>query len=151
LLNVSNFLQKRLTFQWRSGDGRIGFLPQWVLPDDNILDDLKIEHPAVAWDFRRKKGAVVKTLPLNEALDLVITFGGCRITYCSLDLGKFVDRSFGVLWDGRLSRSSEKGAAEFVYPFCFTKAGDFEFRLKFETVEKAVGQDVMVIRTHDSQ
>jgi hypothetical protein len=89
---------------------------------------------------------IVSDLPLNQPLELVLGFGGRRIHGLSLDYGMFLDRVFGILCDGDLRRSAERGDVEFVYRFLFTRAGEFKVRVRFERAERRFEEAAVVAR-----
>jgi hypothetical protein len=104
-MNVLTFTERWLCLKWTAGGGHAGVLSEWVIPDDDILDDLEKGLPGLSSFLRMKTGEIVSDLFLNQPQQLILGFGGSRILALSLDVGMFLDHLFGIQAKQTVSRS----------------------------------------------
>jgi hypothetical protein len=123
LMNVLTFVQRGPRLKWTACSSRAGVFSEWAIPDDDILDGLERGRTVLSCFFRTKSREIVSDPPFNQLLDLVLGLGGRRIRALLLDLGLFLGRVFGILWDGDLTRSAEPDDVEFVSDFCLHAKG----------------------------
>ncbi|KAH0792316.1 hypothetical protein GPJ56_003842 [Histomonas meleagridis] len=134
---ISIFLETNLKFEWKTTGGRIGVLSiHSVIPSAELLAELKCNRPEVICNF---VSCEKEKVPINKKVTLKIQYPNTLVKKCKIDLGMYMDPSFGIAWGEKLEQMDEVGKEEFEFTFFFTKPGKFSFGVEYSTATGICG------------
>lgn len=147
LANLQIFLQNHLSFKWTSVDNcHHGVLPfDMALPDLSYLDEIEKKMPNVTIRFL-VDNEELKEIPAEKIVDVVVDFDDFLINKCSIDIKKYANPAFGLIWDGKLVKDDVNGLSKFSFRLCFCIPGLYELPIHYSSGNNSVvGSDIAII------
>lgn len=147
-LHIQKYIENSVNISYQTLDSKTGKLLRLVLPElDGVNSFSKVNFTPIYYFMLN--GEKLDTIPMKTIVSLCISFGTLSIRSCSLNVGKYIDSAYGVLWDGMLTVDNISKDNTIEYSVCFTQSGNYMFLVEYTSCDSAQTLTVQAnVRSH---